>query len=229
MMKLISHEKYREEIEWTNTWVSKANQKIQETSILLIGDSLSREFRSTLEKQTGWIVDYIGVSSLVSDVQTLKIIDTFFSIWNRKYDLIHIQLGDHGILTMENENISSFYYEYQTGYEQVIEYLMDKSKYIVLGTSTQVIVYPKYKNKVLNYLWVHFHSVDSEIIDKRYEEHILIRNDIVRNISNKYGLGLNDLYCSVKEKKFKHKDHVHYENKSKHFFSESVAGFLRDV
>lgn len=57
---------YRESVEWGNYWWDNANE-IRNDRILLIGDSTSREYRSTLAEYMGKPVDFIGSSSTVTD------------------------------------------------------------------------------------------------------------------------------------------------------------------
>lgn len=49
----------REDVEWSNTWISKAN--LDFPRCLLIGDSVTRDIRSTLEKL---VADWFAVDFL---------------------------------------------------------------------------------------------------------------------------------------------------------------------
>lgn len=225
---LTDKSKYREDIEWTNTWISGANENDNKPYVLLIGDSLSREIRSTLEKKSNTHVDYIGVSSLIFDDILLRTIETFFEVCSRKYSLIHIQLGDHGILSSENESDKElFYLMYKEQYGNVLDFLMTKTDNLVVGTSTQVILYPMYTNKFLNKCWTKLHRITNEIVDERYEKYLIRRNEIVEELASIRGLKVNDLYAIMRNKglKYRHKDHVHYENSSKSFIADTIMTY----
>ena len=84
----------REEIEWSNLWWDKANQKTNRR-YLLVGDSTMRMVRSTFAKITNSPVDMIGSSSDVDDILFISLVDAFFSTNQYKYDAIFVQLGHH--------------------------------------------------------------------------------------------------------------------------------------
>ncbi len=75
--------KRREKIEWLNYWWSSADADAPKR-YLLIGDSISRQYRGKLETISGVPVDYIGTSSFVLDERFLKEIEAFFDLGGGK-------------------------------------------------------------------------------------------------------------------------------------------------
>ena len=226
--------KYREKVEWVNYWYSNSlyNENHLQKRILMIGDSLSRQYRTNLEEITGIPVDFIGVSSLVFDELFLKSIENFFELNPRKYLLINIQIGVHGIVELTaKEEKKEFYKLYKEQYKKIIDFLRDKTGKIVLSNSTEVIKAPSKDNtnKYIFTLWKHFHFKRSEVVDQLYEKELNVRNKIVKDLAIECNVELNDLNEVMKSerKKFKHIDSIHYEKKSKKYFAKKLSEFLK--
>ena len=86
--------KGREELEWSNTWIEKANENIC-NRILLIGDSTARMVRKTFSQLTGRPVDLIAHSGGLHDILFVRQVEAFFTSSKYKYSTIYIQLGHH--------------------------------------------------------------------------------------------------------------------------------------
>lgn len=70
---------HREQIEWGNFWWEEANTICNR--ILLIGDSVTRGYRSSLHnalKEHGYVVDLCAFSASIVDVMTDKMLNSFF-------------------------------------------------------------------------------------------------------------------------------------------------------
>lgn len=223
---------YRETIEWGNYWWDKANEK-RDDRILLIGDSTSREYRSTLAEYTGRPVDFIGSSSAVTDELFLKELELFFSVKEYQYSVIHMQIGVHGIVP-EGEKIvlndyPDYYKYYEESYREVVLFLKEHCKRLILATVTPVILVNESMNPILRKLYVHLHTRQMEKIDQRFEKGIVKRNAIVHKIGNELQIPVNDLYNYMNTEGYalRHVDHVHYENKSKLFIARRVAAYCK--
>lgn len=68
----------REDIEWPNFWIDRANDNSSKR-ILLIGDSTSRMIRSTFSKISGSPVDLLATSSALHDELFINQINAFFN------------------------------------------------------------------------------------------------------------------------------------------------------
>lgn len=86
----------REDIEWSNFWIDKANA-YSSKRILLIGDSTSRIIRSTFSRISGCPVDLLATSSALHDELFINQINAFFNQSKYKYETIFVQLGHHAV------------------------------------------------------------------------------------------------------------------------------------
>ncbi len=214
-----------EETEWLNYWIDQADAK-NEKRILLIGDSTSREYRSTLAKKYGHSVDFIGLSSIFLDEFCLRQIELFFEFQKIPYELIQIQLGCHQLENLPAEwDRQAFYEAYRKQYANVIAFLKSRTKKLVLATTTQIVEFRAPDNPILRRLYAKFHTHRQERVDQTYETDIQIRNRIVRELASG-DVGFNDLYALMKSAHMRHVDHVHFEKKSKKVIAEAVLSFL---
>lgn len=90
----------REYIEWSNIWIEDAANE-NRNRILLIGDSVTRQFRSTLSSLTqekGYSVDLLAMSHSIHDRMAYDKIQFFFEIAQKNsynYEYILFQVGYH--------------------------------------------------------------------------------------------------------------------------------------
>lgn len=91
----------REQIEWGNYWWENANQKCKR--VLLVGDSVTRGYRSALNRileEYGYAVDLCAMSATVTDELLGKLLNAFFGVEEYTYEYICLQIGD----SMDLEN-----------------------------------------------------------------------------------------------------------------------------
>lgn len=90
----------REMIEWTNTWREYANQN--KMRILLIGDSVTRGIRSSLQSMVGgqYSVDLFATSAAITDISFMRDVEFFLSYDEYQYSIIVFQCGLHHGLNM---------------------------------------------------------------------------------------------------------------------------------
>lgn len=225
---------YREKIEWANYWWDEAYSCLSKR-ILMIGDSTSRFYRHAAAENIGLPVDFFGTSSAITDPLFAKELRMFFSVKEYKYDLIHLQLGVHGIVP-ENPNVllndyPDYYLAYERDYQNLVLYLQEQCTRLVLGTITPVVKLKGYKNPIIKRIYILLHRKSSEIIDEQFDSGIKARNSIVRKTAQKFNLPVNDLYEMMTEgegKRFKHIDHVHYEKSSKKLFAEQLKKYYEE-
>ena len=86
----------REHTEWLNFWFDKANT-VRNNRILLIGDSVARDYRGPLAALTGRPVDFFATSTSIGDEMFWKMLELFFSFKEYKQQKAHIQIGVHSI------------------------------------------------------------------------------------------------------------------------------------
>lgn len=221
----------REETEWLNFWWAKANKDYTER-YLLIGDSVSRKYRGDLERVLGMPVDYLGTSSLIFDELFIQEIEGFFN-WGgiNLYRAIQVQIGIHGIHEINTELNDDFYAVYEEQYRNLIEYLLEKTSRLVLASATPIINrYWNFSNQYLAFIFGNLHPLCIEHINEQEDKELIVRNTIVRNLAQEYGLIFNDLYSYMKNKgkKFRHIDDVHYGSRGNFFMARKVAEYFLD-
>lgn len=92
----------RADLEWSNTWIDKANLINLEKSnssggrILLIGDSVIRMARSNLADIENVPVDMIASSYNLDDPLFIGMIDNFFASERYNYEVVFVQISHHG-------------------------------------------------------------------------------------------------------------------------------------
>lgn len=201
----------RERIEFLNFWFSNGNSE-RNDRILLIGDSVSREYRGSLEKVTRCPVDFFATSTAMSDDLFWKELEFFFSISEYRQKKAHIQIGYHGINGVEGAKTDNSIETFSKNYERlictVIKYIPD----LTLASETNVVDAPDLPDTAEN-------------INKQLEK----QNDAIKALAQKYGLKFNDLYHYMlnEGKDFKHSDKIHFESNANMFIAERIASIIK--
>ena len=127
---------YREEIEWSNTWIAKANHSCRRC--LLIGDSTTRGIRPKLEIMA-WdlmAVDIFAASYAIEDVWFWKSLECFLETVNIQYDLIILHYGFHhgfGKHCYSNEKDWQTFYGF---YNKLVQLVKKYSQNFIIMTGT---------------------------------------------------------------------------------------------
>lgn len=201
----------RENIEWLNFWFDNGNEK-RKDRLLLIGDSVAREYRRHLGLLCRRPVDFFASSTTMADELFWKELQLFFSVEEYRQQKVHIQIGYHGIDSVCNANhsndLSAFEQEYERLITTVKEYIPD----ITLAT----IVYIAQKDS-------------PETIDETINNEVIKRNEIIKKLAAKYSLPLNDLYSYTYNDQvtFKHRDAVHFLPEANPLLAEKIAQAMK--
>ena len=127
---------YREEIEWSNSWIAKANHSCRRC--LLIGDSTTRGIRPKLEIMA-WdlmAVDIFAASYAIEDVWFWKSLECFLETVNIQYDLIILHYGFHhgfGKHCYSNEKDWQTFYGF---YNKLVQLVKKYSQNFIIMTGT---------------------------------------------------------------------------------------------
>lgn len=129
-------EKDRENVEWSNTWIDNA-KNFGCPRILLVGDSVSREFRSSLGKLLPkYAVDFVGSSASIEDDLLYDVCDIFFKNKEYNYSLILVNIeGKHGMYLHTADNAEDAE-RYEQAYQKFLGYLYSHTPNIVILTTT---------------------------------------------------------------------------------------------
>ncbi len=196
----------RENSEWLNFSFDKANEK-RTDRILLIGDSVSREYREPLAKLTKKPVDFFATSTNISDDKFFKSLDLFFSYREYRQYKAQIQIGVHGINGFNgfvNSIQSNSIEDFEKTYEKLVTYVLKYIPDLTIALATSVV-------KLSNL---------SEL-DEKINNEIIKRNQIAKKVAEKYKLKVNDLYTLMFNEP--HRDRMHFHVEGREQMAKYVA------
>lgn len=187
--------KNREAIEWTNTWVEKA----QDTScnrILLIGDSVTREFRSVFSHLLpAYAIDFIGMSFSLEDDMLYSYMKAFFAATEYKYKLCFVNIGAKHGYYLDTKHDTMARESFETAYTRLVDFVKTYCSNIVILSVTP--------------------SVSSDNLgcwDTKINEEILQRNNMMLKIAQSSNFPYIDIYAYCVEHNFKYRDSQHFAN-----------------
>lgn len=155
----------KERFEWINSWCDEAASS-DLPRVLLVGDSITLGYQEKVRNKLKGVcyVDFIATSYAIDTKMFNDMVSSFFA--DSEYALIHFNHGLHGQHVLKRT------------YKSRLKKLLQKAKNgkIVLATST--IVYCE-GNTRLDRVW-----------SKKLKE----RNDAVKELSEEFGYGIDDLY-----------------------------------
>ena len=166
----------REDIEWSNFWIDRANDNSSKR-ILLIGDSTSRMIRSTFSKISGCPVDLLATSSALHDELFINQINAFFNQNKYKYETIFVQLGHHAVYNkMGGDYEENDYLIFENEYSALIEFLKQFTSNIILESILLTVV--PYKH--FSYLYRKLRIKEKEDVHANYIK--IRKNEIIKKI-----------------------------------------------
>ena len=190
---------FRERIEWCDIWVVSAN-KSDKPRILLVGDSITKGYFSSVEKQLGGVAycAKLATSACISDPAFHQQLELMLNQYT--YDVIHLNNGLHGFEYGDEA--------YESGYRKALETMkqLAPSAKVVLVLSTPL---QSTSNKA--------HLTPT--VDRR--------NQIVGALAKEYGLGIDNLYSISKGHPEFYKDPYHYKPEAIELQGEQVASVLK--
>ncbi|TCN59578.1 SGNH/GDSL hydrolase family protein [Flavobacterium circumlabens] len=188
----------RENIEWTDIWISNGN-KNDLPRVLLIGDSQSRGYSKMVENKMNdkFYVARIASSTGIIDPVLFDEIKTY--LIHYKFAVIHFNNGLHGI----EYSLA----QYEAGMNKLIKLLKKYGKGAKLVCATSTPVLPGYSS------WKTKDEFNKKLIESR--------NAIVQKICAKNAIEIDDLYSLVK-------GHTEWYKDDKIHFTEAGYNALSD-
>jgi len=178
-----------ERYEWCDFWWEETD-KDDKPRVLLIGDSITRDYRSTVNeliKEKGY-VDMLATSKGIDNPSLIREIDYILGHENFKYKVIHFNNGLHARYLAENE--------YEKYLEKIVLHIMKNS-----GNAQIILVKTTPVTK----------EVNKEEIDQEINTMVLKRNEALEHIAEKYNLLINDLYTpTLGRSEYRVQDGYHY-------------------
>ena len=190
----------REETEWSNTWIDDAHD-LTRHRILLIGDSVARQYRGRLRKRLiDTSVDFIGTSFSLDDPMLYRLLDCFLASTEYQYDLLLFNLGGkHGyyLRTADEEDDAR---KYTAAFEAVLDTLLGRFPKAALLLTT-----PNVRKKR--------HGQWDEAVNREIEK----RNALASASGGRRGLAVIDLYGFCKERSLRYGDRQHLLDEEEYF------------
>lgn len=213
----------REDIEWSNTWYSNANQSVGGGKLLLIGDSTGRKIRSTLERISGRPTDFLGTSAGLHDLMFCSQLDSFFEPVTWTYDTIFVWIGYHSLKNHQGEYYNSSDFDlFEMDMRNLVDYLAQYGSRIVLCSALYPVV-KKDKMGLLYQIWFHLKPISRLFKEKIIEDEAAVikrKNSTIEKIAKEKSLVFCDIngymlsLCENYMTRCIHYDKIHYEGKS---------------
>lgn len=197
IQKAIEEKYLREDVEWTNTWISKANSDSERC--LLIGDSVTRNIRRGVEYFVGeWLaIDFFGGSFDILDNMFWNHLYCFFQS-GYKYKIIILNYSFHhggNIIGCKNKVFKEYYM-------RLLKICMENSEHVVFMSGTS---------------WNKEYSLYKEC-----EREILLKNSILMDLAKINRCIFIDLHKIMNDIPFTYIDKVHFEEKANAYISGKI-------
>jgi hypothetical protein len=191
----------RESIEWCDVWISHANET-NLPRVLLIGDSIAREYYPEVEKRLAGkvFVARLATSRFAADPVLLKEIELVLD--QARFDVIHFNNGMHGWQHSEAE-----YREALPKFIKTIRVHAPKAK-LIWATTT-----PLRDEKGVTY------DTKAEYSDER----VAARNAIAAELVAAQKIPIVDLNAAVRGHPEFHSDNVHFNGRGVQVLAAQVS------
>ena len=213
----------REDIEWSNNWIDKANDENTRKRILLVGDSTMRMVRSKLANYLKCPVDLIASSYALHDRLFVEEVNLFFNYSIYSYDAIYVQVGVHNWVGENGEIYSDEdYILFERNLNLLIEFLKQFTKKIILET---VFLEVCSKSR-LGYYLCKFKLKKEKLGSAEINGVRNKKNIIIRNFKKDKFVNILDIQNIVDARNFIRTDHIHYEKRAITFIVKEMVKFL---
>lgn len=202
---------WRERIEWSNIWWETAND-VQQKRIALLGDSVTRGFRSKLNSRLKgrYVVDICASSSQITDSLLWKEYKFFFDCSEWQYSKVFLQTGGHHGHERQccsSKDYSNFFKE---RYELIIDLVRTYCSDIAIISFTPTV-----------------EKDNLERMDDKRNQELIARDQIVSDIASTLSIPYIDIWHPLLEANYKHRDFIHYEEDANEFIADYLLPFIQ--
>ena len=218
--------KDKETTEWSNFWYDQAN--VQGTRrILLVGDSIARQYRRTLSEKLKSPVDLFATSAALRDSMFWDQWHCFFKSGLYDYSTIFCWVGNHSRM---DEKGGGFFqeYDYQRFYHDFSRLIVEcksRSKKVVVLSTFHIFKWRKYNNEI--------ERIRRKLClkPKEYlndEENVVVenKNRIMKQVAEEHNLPFCDMDAILMKSKYWHVDFIHYIPGSNSFVADCLRKLL---
>lgn len=216
----------KEATEWVNFWYDKANQK-SDRRILLIGDSVSRQIRSTMSALLQCPVNLFATSAALRDSMFWNQLKCFFENGLYSYEAIFIWVGNHSRRSEDGTGYFSDYdfQRFHSDFSTLVE--------ICRGIAPKVIILSTLHMFIRRNANKYFESIreivgirPKETLDYKENAVVEVKNKIIEQVASEQGLLFYDIDKTLLKSKYWHKDNIHYISKSNKFVASRLIELL---
>lgn len=197
----------KESIEWCDVWISHANET-NLPRVLLIGDSITRDYYPGVEKQLAGkaYVGRLSSSAFISDPALLRQIEMVLSQY--KFDVIHFNNGMHGWQHGEKE--------YERELPKILKAIQKGAPdaKLILANTTSLKVSP---------------NLPADNLTQATDERIDARNAIVLKLAKDRGIPVDDLNTPMRGHPEYHSDNVHFDSQGIALQAAQVAAHVEEL
>ena len=196
-------------IEWDDLWFQNANDTDNKKRVLLIGDSISRAYRSFLnEMYNGKVfIDQLSTSKALDNKHFKALIDYALLHIDRDYDAIVFNNAAHGY-HLEKDEYEKYYRETVS---HVIKTNSNSTVIISLGTPVR-------------------DKADLNKMSDAWYEKMLGRNDAAKKIAKEFNLEVNDLYSVAEHRSDIYwSDGVHFSDEGCTMLAKTTYNTLKKI
>lgn len=197
----------REYVEWLNFWFDNGNEQ-RNDRILLIGDSIARDYRGPLAQLTKRPVDFFATTTNISDDKFFETLEFFFSYKEYRQKKAQIQIGVHDIDGVAKAVRSNSIEEWEKSYEKLVTNVLKYIHDLTIALTTPIVV-----------------QDDLSKINDKINNEIIKRNEIAKKIAGKYKLKVNDLYSLMLNEP--HRDWAHFPKEGSEKIAHKVADIMK--
>ncbi len=197
----------RESIEWCDIWISHANET-NLPRVLLIGDSISRDYYPGVEKRLAGkaYVARLSTSAFISDPVLLRQIEMVLNQY--KFDIIHFNNGMHGWQHSEKEFAQGF-----PKFLKTIQKYAPNAK-LIWANTTPLKMSP---------------NLPADNQTQATDERIAARNAIALKFVQAQNIQVDDLSTPMRGHPEFHSDNVHFNDQGIALQAAQVAALIEPL
>lgn len=226
MYHLLNSYKDKEATEWSNFWYDQANVQ-GANRILLVGDSLARQYRRALSEKMMCPVDLFGTSAALRDSMFWDQWQCFFKNGLYEYGTIFCWVGGHSRM---DEMGQGFFqeYDYQRFYHDFTRLIVEcksRAPRVVVLSTFHIVKWRKYNHEI--------ERIRRKLClkPKEYlndEENVVVenKNKIMKAVAEEHNLPFCDMDAIMMQSKYWHVDFIHYIPESNPFVAECLSKLI---
>ena len=230
--EVLNGKEYREKIEWTNTWIDNAPPpECQETidsqqRLLIIGDSTARMVRSTLARVLKCPIDLVATSANIYDEMFVNLVDTFFNNNLYQYNIIFVQLGQHGRIGVDGgEFTDSDLARYKGNMISLLNFLKQYCSCIIVETIYDAVLIPTTKLQK----WLIKLHIKKEVKDANINAVTQAKNGVLPSVCRDTNCFYLDINSFMNSQRYIHVDHIHFEQNAKTVIAQRMIEEIERV